>query len=81
MGIGDWDGGLGMRMGSGIGDWKLRLGSLIWDKDWGLEWRLRVKLAYRLKIILEFEVYWIGREDAGFIRKYSQLNLTFLDDG
>ena len=43
----------------------------------GVEWRSELKLVYRLKITFEIEVYVLGSGDAGLVRKYSQLNLTF----
>ena len=49
----------------GIGDWDLGLG--FGHLDWGLG----LKLAYKLKIMFELEVYLIGCWDSQLVRKYS----------
>ena len=52
---------------------------MIEEWDWGFKPELGLKLAYRLKIAFELEVYLIGCGYARLLRKYSQLNLMFLD--
>ena len=59
--------------------WRINLMIWIGDQDLGLQQGLGLKLVNRLKITFELEVYLIGCEYAGFVGKYSRLDLTFLD--